>query len=219
MGAGELGTGDDKVAGPGLIVTASIPTPIGRIHVASTSTGVARIELPDPNAGLRMNVWLALHFPELSIRPGVTPILKRAISQLAAYFTAARTEFSFPFDMRGTAFQMAVWQRVLKIPFGETSTYSEIAAATGNPRAVCAVGTAQAANPLPIVVPCHRVIGADGRLTGYAGGLEVKRWLLDHEAKREERSHAVPRPARTQETGRISRLPIIGPRKRPRPRA
>lgn len=219
MGGGEIGTGDDKVAGPGLIVTASIPTPIGRIHAAATPTGVARIELPDPNAGLRMNVWLALHFPESSIRPGVTPILKRAIGQLEAYFTAARTEFSFPFDMRGTAFQMAVWQRVLKIPFGETRTYSEIAAATGNPRAVRAVGTAQAANPLPIVVPCHRVIGADGRLTGYAGGLEVKRWLLDHEANREERGHAVPRPARTKETGRISRLPITGPRKRPRPRA
>jgi O-6-methylguanine DNA methyltransferase len=219
MAAGEFGKGDGNVAVPGPILTASIPTPIGRIHVAATPTGIARIELPDPNAGLRMNVWLALHFPESPIRPGVTPILKRAIGQLEAYFTADRTEFSFPFDMRGTPFQMAVWQRVLKIPFGETKTYSEIAAATGNRRAVRAVGAAQAANPLPIVVPCHRVLGADGRLTGYAGGLDVKRWLLEHEANRDERSHAVPRPARTQTTGRISRLPIIGPRKRPRPRA
>ncbi len=219
MGTSKLETDGKTVADSGLIATASIATPIGRVHVAATSTGVARIELPDPNAGLRMNVWLALHFPESSIRAGVTPILKRAIGQLEAYFTAARTEFSFPFDLRGTAFQMAVWQQVLKIPFGETKTYGEIAAAVGSPRAVRAVGAAQAANPVPIVVPCHRVIGSNGRLTGYAGGLETKRWLLEHEAGHEERTLPAPRRPRTKRTGRISRIPIVGPSKRPRPRA
>ncbi len=218
MGTSKLGTGGNTVTDPGLIATASIATPIGRVHVAATSTGVARIELPDSNAGLRMNVWLALHFPETSIRAGVTPILKRAIGQLEAYFTAARTEFSFPFDLRGTAFQMAVWQQVLKIPFGETKTYGEIAAAVGSPRAVRAVGAAQAANPVPIVVPCHRVIGSNGRLTGYAGGLETKRWLLEHEAGHAERTLTAPRPPRTTRARGIARIPIVGPQKRPRPR-
>jgi methylated-DNA-[protein]-cysteine S-methyltransferase len=179
--------------GPTQILSLSIPTPIGRLWLAASPVGLVRVELPGPNAELRMNVWLALHFPAAAKRSGVTPILKKAATQLEAYFTAGLSELSVPIDPVGTRFQIEVWRAVAEIPFGETQSYRQIAAAIHRPRAVRAVGSAQSANPLPIVVPCHRVIAADGRLAGYAGGLETKRWLLQHEAARDARVRA-PRP-------------------------
>jgi O-6-methylguanine DNA methyltransferase len=140
-----------------------------------------------------MNVWLALHFPAAAKRSGVTPILKKTASQLDAYFTSAATTFSIPLDLVGTQFQTATWTAVTRIPFGETRTYREVAELIERPRAFRAVGSAQAANPVPIVVPCHRVITADGALGGYAGTQETKRWLLEHEASRASRVSA-PRP-------------------------
>ncbi len=165
------------------ILSLSLPTPLGRMYLAATPKGIARIELPGPEAEARMNVWLALRFPMASRRVGVTPILRKAASQLEAYFTGGLTEFSLPLDLRGTPFQLAVWRAVATIPYNRTSTYGDIARAIGRPRAVRAVGAAQAANPLPIVIPCHRVIGSNGSLTGYGGGLDAKRWLLEHEAQ------------------------------------
>lgn len=102
--------------------------------------------------------------------------------QLREYFTGDRTAFDFDIDLVGTEFQVSVWEEVMQIPYGETRTYLEIAQALGDPNLARAVGTANGANPLLIVVPCHRVVGADGELTGYAAGLERKRWLLDHES-------------------------------------
>lgn len=163
-----------------------MPTPIGRIWLASRQSGLVRIELPGPNAELRLNVWLALHFPMASKRAGVSPILKKACAEIEAYFTAGLTTFSVAYELVGTPFQQEVWRSVSRIPFGETMSYREIATAAGNPRAVRAVGNAQSANPLPIVVPCHRVIGTDGSLTGYAGGIEIKQWLLEHETARQQ---------------------------------
>ena len=102
-------------------------------------------------------------------------------AQLGAYFAGELRRFALRLDPLGTPFQRSVWQALSEIGFGDTRSYSDIAQAIGNARAVRAVGAANGRNPLPIVVPCHRVIGRDGSLTGYAGGLPIKRWLLAHE--------------------------------------
>lgn len=109
------------------------------------------------------------------------PILARARSQLLEYFAGRRTAFDVPLDPRGTAFQRAVWKELLAIPPGETVSYGALAARLGRPGAARAVGAASARNPIAVIVPCHRVVGAGGALTGYAGGVERKRWLLAHE--------------------------------------
>ncbi len=176
------------------ILSLSVATPIGRVRLAANAKGLVRVELPGPNAELRMKVWLALRFPDASIRSGVNPILRKAAAQLEGYFTAGLTGFSLPLQLVGTPFQMLVWRAVAAIPFGETRTYRDVAETIGRSRAVRAVGAAQAANPLPLVVPCHRVIGSDGSLTGYGGGMETKRWLLDHETELNDRAGpALPR--------------------------
>ena len=119
--------------------------------------------------------------PAAGRRNDAHPKLVEAARQLRAYFAGELREFHLALDLRGTAFQKRVWRELTAIPYGETRSYSEIAAAIGAPRAVRAVGAANGANPAPIVVPCHRVIGAGGKLTGYGGGLPLKRRLLDLE--------------------------------------
>lgn len=106
------------------------------------------------------------------------PVLEQAEKELAEYFSGARREFSVQLKPCGTAFQCAVWAQLRAIPYGETASYADIAARIGNPRACRAVGNANNRNPLPVFIPCHRVIGANGALTGYAGGLTMKRTLL-----------------------------------------
>ena len=112
------------------------------------------------------------------------PVLARARAQLAEYFDGRRSKFDLPLAPRGTPFQQAVWQALLAVPFGATSTYGAIAAAIRRPKAVRAVGAAIGANPIGIVVPCHRIVGRDGSLTGYAGGLDRKAKLLALERSR-----------------------------------
>lgn len=107
-----------------------------------------------------------------------TPVIKEAFGQLSEYFSGNRKTFNLPLLLKGTDFQKQVWQALLKIPFGETRSYKQIAEAIGNPKAVRAVGMANNKNPLLIVVPCHRVIGANGKLVGYAVGLDKKEYLL-----------------------------------------
>lgn len=109
------------------------------------------------------------------------PALAAAVVQLDEYFRGKRREFSLALDLRGTEFQKKAWRRLAAIPFGRTATYAEVAAAIGRPKAVRAVGQANHRNPVSIIIPCHRVIGSDGRLVGYGGGLWRKRWLLAHE--------------------------------------
>ena len=109
------------------------------------------------------------------------PIINAATEQLAMYFEGTLKVFDLPLDLRGTNFQKRVWELLLEIPFGETRTYGDLARALGNADASQAVGAANGKNPVAIVVPCHRVIGASGHLTGYAGGMEKKRFLLTHE--------------------------------------
>ncbi len=110
------------------------------------------------------------------------PVLVEASRQLSEYFLGSRTAFALPLRAAGTAFQQQVWERLREIPFGETSSYRALAVEISRPSACRAVGAANGRNPLSIVVPCHRVVGSDGSLTGYAGGEPAKKWLLAHEA-------------------------------------
>ncbi len=112
-----------------------------------------------------------------------TPLIQKAAVQLREYFDGNRTEFDLPLLLRGTEFQLSVWKALQTIAAGETRSYKEIAVQIGIPKAVRAVGMANNRNPLPIIVPCHRVVGSDGSLTGYAGGLSVKQYLLELERR------------------------------------
>jgi len=132
---------------------------------------------------------------ELHLEPHETPpgrrdpaCFEQAEDQLRAYFAGERTSFELPLAPSGTSFQLRVWKALTDIPYGETRSYGEIAAAVGRPDAVRAVGATNGRNPIAVIVPCHRVIGSDGSLTGYGGGLERKRALLELEA-----AHAAPR--------------------------
>ena len=123
----------------------------------------------------------AISFDPLPREPSSSPVLSDAAAQLEAYFAGELDRFELPLSPHGTAFQRRVWDQVAAIPYGATTTYGAIAAAIGRPSACRAVGAANGRNPLPIVVPCHRVLGSEGALTGYGGGLERKRALLDLE--------------------------------------
>ena len=123
---------------------------------------------------------LALRFGALG-QGGAAPVLELAARQLAEYFAGERRVFTVPLSPAGTPFQKRVWEALPSIPYGETSTYGAVAQRIGNPNACRAVGMANNRNPLPIIIPCHRVVGRDGSLTGYAGGLDRKQFLLDLE--------------------------------------
>lgn len=112
-----------------------------------------------------------------------SPVLLQTILQLDEYFAGRRKQFSLPLSPAGTAFQQKVWQQLIQIPFAETITYLHVAKRLGNVKSIRAAASANGKNPLAIIIPCHRVVGADGKLTGYAGGLHRKQWLLEHEAK------------------------------------
>ena len=119
-----------------------------------------------------------------------TPLLRVAKQQLSEYFAGQRTVFDLPIKTAGTAFQQQVWQALKAIPYGETRSYKEIAAAIGNPKAVRAVGGANNKNPISIVIPCHRVIGSSGQLVGYGGGLDAKVFLLALESQNKKNDSA-----------------------------
>jgi methylated-DNA-[protein]-cysteine S-methyltransferase len=158
--------------------------------------GTCSTTMPSPVGELRLvavgDALAAIYFPESRDAPVVVtpptstpdhPALRLAATQLAEYFAGERDAFSIPLAPRGTPFQHRVWQALAAIPYGETRSYGEIARVIGSPSASRAVGAANGRNPIPIVVPCHRVIGADGTLTGFGGGLDAKRWLLAHEQR------------------------------------
>lgn len=130
-------------------------------------------------------LWLPGTLPDLRGRGEETPLLRAAREALQDYFAGERRDFDLPLDPAGTDFQRAVWEALRAIPYGGTRTYGEIAAAVGRPKAVRAVGQANHVNPLPIFIPCHRVVGKGGALTGYAGGLDLKRALLALESGKE----------------------------------
>lgn len=130
-------------------------------------------------------LWLPNALPDNQGRGEESPLLRAARTQLLEYLSGARRSFDLPLDPAGTAFQRSVWEALRAIPYGQTRTYGEMAAAVGRPRAVRAVGQANHVNPLPIFIPCHRVVGKNGALTGYAGGLDLKGALLALESGKE----------------------------------
>ncbi len=158
------------------LATAVVETPIGALRLAVTADGVTRIGLPR-SSGPGFAGWLRTTFADAERVPWL-PLVDKLSQELAEYFAGRRREFSLPLDLRGTSFQRAVWREIAAIPYGETRTYGGIASAAGSPRAVRAAGTATGNNPVPILIPCHRVIAAHGRLGGFSGGLDAKRRLL-----------------------------------------
>ena len=159
-------------------------------HLYSTThqTPVGDLTLIASDQGLRAILWPKESARRAGIaeRPRRGPdhrILKQTAAQLDEYFAGTRRSFDIPLDLEGTRFQVAAWRALASIPFGGTTSYGQQAAALGIPTAARALGAANRANPVCIVLPCHRVIGADGSLTGFAGGLPTKQWLLDHAAR------------------------------------
>lgn len=144
--------------------------------LAATDRGLCRVLQPHEPLQVLEN-WVARNFPASLLVPDDHRLTPYA-AQFEEYFTGSRKNFDLPLDLHGTVFQLLVWKALLQIPYGTTENYSGIAAVIGRPRAIRAVGAANGANPLPVVVPCHRVIGKNGLLTGYRGGLEVKEKLL-----------------------------------------
>jgi O-6-methylguanine DNA methyltransferase len=158
------------------VAVGSLATPHGEIFVAASSRGVCRIELPGRHAASRLRRWA--HGIEVV---DDSALLQAALRELREYFAGTRRRFTVPIDVHGTEFQRDVWDALLRIAYGTTTSYGAIARAIGEPGKARAVGAANGANPVAIIVPCHRVIGADGSLTGYGGGLPLKLWLLRHE--------------------------------------
>jgi methylated-DNA-[protein]-cysteine S-methyltransferase len=149
-----------------------MPSEMGNVTIQASDIGIT-------------GIWFENHTTmpsSLGERADSHLILVRAVQQLQEYFDAQRVVFDLPIDAHGTPFQTAVWAALLQIPYGKTCSYSQIAQAIGKPKAVRAVGAANGKNPVSVVIPCHRVIGADGSLTGYAGGIERKIALLKLEA-------------------------------------
>ena len=152
------------------VSTATVASPVGRLTLAATDRGLAAVlwATDDPR---RVPLGPAEDRPH-------HPVLREAARQLGEYFIGTRRAFDLPLDVHGTPFQRRVWAELLFIPYGETRSYGQIARALGDPNLTRAVGAANGRNPLSIVAPCHRVVGAAGQLTGFAGGLAAKRYLL-----------------------------------------
>lgn len=146
-----------------------IESPLGPLHLVGTDVALTVVHLPGSDDAV----------PAVPI--GETAVLARAATQLREYFAGARQTFDVPLAPAGTAFQQSVWHVLSTIPFGATWSYGDVARAIGQPSASRAVGAANGRNPIAIIVPCHRVIGSSGALTGYGGGMPAKKWLLAHE--------------------------------------
>jgi methylated-DNA-[protein]-cysteine S-methyltransferase len=146
-----------------------LDSPVGRLSLYSDGEALT-------------GIYMESRKPPLNALPGgQIAVLKSAAGQLKEYFAGARRDFDLAVTLHGTAFQQKVWEQLKKIPYGETLSYGQLAMRIGQPTASRAVGLANGRNPVSIVIPCHRVIGADGSLTGYGGGIQRKEWLLEHE--------------------------------------
>jgi len=151
-------------------------SPFGPLWLAATPAGLCRIGLPGERRA-DLERWLARWVGPEKLEEN-SEVLAPAVAQLREYFSRLRREFDLPLDLRGTDFQRRVWAELRDVPYGQTISYGELARRVGRPGAARAVGGAVGANPIPIIVPCHRVIGADSFLVGYGGGLEIKAALL-----------------------------------------
>jgi methylated-DNA-[protein]-cysteine S-methyltransferase len=150
-----------------MTLTRILPTPLGDLLITGDGESVSGLYYPE-------------HPP---VESDGTGAFEEAVIQLNEWFDGERTEFDLKLEPRGTLFQLRVWEALSEIPFGETASYLDVAIRAGNHRAARPAGQAIGHNPIAIIVPCHRVIGSTGRLTGYGGGMDRKRWLLEHERK------------------------------------
>lgn len=144
-----------------------VESPVGRLLLEAVDGAVTTVAFDGPEA----------------VSGPAGPTVERAARELAEYFRGERTAFELPLAAKGTAWEARVWGALVEIPYGETASYADVARRTGNPKGTRAVGRANGRNPIAIVVPCHRVVGADGTLVGYGGGLPRKTWLLEHERR------------------------------------
>jgi methylated-DNA-[protein]-cysteine S-methyltransferase len=156
--------------------TTRFESPVGTMLAASSERGLVFLELPHAS-GRGFAGWQRIAAPGTRALEGFAPN-RAVVAQVNEYLAGKRRDFELPLDLRGTPFQRACWEALLAIPYGETRTYADQAVAVGRPAAVRAVGAANGANPIAIVVPCHRVVAAGGKLGGYAGGLPLKARLL-----------------------------------------
>jgi methylated-DNA-[protein]-cysteine S-methyltransferase len=159
------------------IYVSELHSPIGTLHLASSDQGVVFISLSGRKDLLK---HLEKRVPDMELEEYISKN-KGAIKQLKEYFSGSRKDFDLPLHLMGTEFQKLVWRQLKRVPFGQTASYKEIAEKIGRPKAMRAVGQANHRNPIPIIIPCHRIIGANGHLVGYGGGLDKKRFLLSHE--------------------------------------
>ena len=143
-----------------------INTPIGPLLICGTSEGITEVTFQDT----------------IPISEKIPVVLQETVQQLTEYFQRKRTHFEVKLHPNGTPFQKKVWNQLLQIPFGKTISYQDMANTLGDPKVIRAAASANGKNPIAIIIPCHRVIGSDGSLTGYAGGLHRKKWLLEHES-------------------------------------
>jgi AraC family transcriptional regulator of adaptative response/methylated-DNA-[protein]-cysteine methyltransferase len=178
MTPGQYRDGGGRTGGPVAIRFTTAACPVGRVLLAATDRGICRLSFGDTDA--RTEAALRAEFPNAAATRGDAE-LRPWMDELRRHLAGAQPHLDLPLDVRATAFQRRVWDALLAIPFGQTRTYKQVAAAIGAPTAVRAVARACATNPVPVIVPCHRVIGTDGKLHGYAGGLHRKKKLLDAE--------------------------------------
>lgn len=150
-----------------------IATPIGFLEICGNKEGITSVTFSDAN---------------LSKTQTVPKVLKEAVNQLSDYFEGKCTDFNLKLNPQGTDFQKRVWKELQNIPYGKTCSYQQIASQLGNPKVIRAAASANGKNPISIIIPCHRVIGSDGSLTGYAGGLHRKKWLLELETPSNQQS-------------------------------
>jgi O-6-methylguanine DNA methyltransferase len=153
---------------------------LGELRLAATERGLCKLSLRgDGDDAFRAHLMKDLKTQRLAFQKA--PLIISALNEIEAYLAGRLQWFTTPLDLRGTAFQKSVWGQVQRIPYGTTSTYRDLAERIGKPRSVRAVGAANAANPLPLLIPCHRVIGVDGSLRGYGGGIAIKAALIQLE--------------------------------------
>lgn len=164
-----------------IVKTAELDSPIGRLRIASTERGLAYVELPRAS-GRGLDGWLRRHAAGARCERS-RAANRDALTQILEYLEGRRTAFDLPLDVRGTPFEQRVYAELARIPYGETRTYAEVARRIGRPGAVRAVGNANAANPISLVLPCHRVVREGGRLGGYGGGIDLKAQLLAMEKR------------------------------------
>jgi methylated-DNA-[protein]-cysteine S-methyltransferase len=161
-----------------MIYFGKLPSPVGELTICADDVGITAIAFPGET-------------PSAHGAANPDPLIHEAMRQLRAYFAGRLKHFDLPLNAAGTVFQRAVWEALRAVSYGATASYGEIAAAVGNPKGSRAVGLANGRNPIAIVVPCHRIIGRNGSLTGYGGGLDRKQWLLTHEQDQRQQPERV----------------------------